>query len=93
MVTYEYDQPHIFFMFYQKIDPKEYQEKWADNPIERFSRSFANYEFRKINWQQDQQLKDVYLIAAPSEVPVRPSGLIKEIYYPNGQVAFKIIKQ
>ncbi|MBU0618999.1 glycosyltransferase family 39 protein [Patescibacteria group bacterium] len=93
IVTYEYDQPHIFFMFYQQTDPTEYQQKWANNPIERFERSFDNYQFRKINWAEDQQLQDVYIVAAASEVPDNPPGLIKEIYFPDGTPAFKIIKK
>lgn len=87
-----FDQPHIFFMFYLKVDPQEYQEKWAHQPFNRFYRSFDNYQFREVIWEKDQNLKDVYIVTNTWGMPSNPRGLVNEISFPNGEVAFKIIR-
>lgn len=90
IVTYHYDQPYIFFLFYNKVDPSWYQQNWGGGEIERMNRSFGKYEFRNISWSQDSQLPDTILVGTPDEIPADAMGLQKEIYFPDGSVAFRI---
>jgi len=90
IVTYQYDQPYIFFLFYQKIDPWAYQKESNQAPIERSDRSFGKYEFHHINWPKDSQYPKTLIIGAPGEIPENiPS--IDEIQFLDGTKAFKIV--
>jgi len=91
IVTYFYDQPYVYFLFYQKVDPSWYQQNWGGGEIQRENRGFGKYEFRRIDWSRDQNLKNVLLIGAAKEIPENASGLIKEIKFPDGSVAFRIV--
>ncbi len=93
IITYKYDQPYVYFLFYEKIDPSWYQSYWMDKNLEimRFERSFGNYLFRNIEWKMDKNLTGTLLVGTPSEIPGNASGLIKEIYFPDGSVAFRIV--
>jgi len=92
--TYEYDQPYIYYLFYNKIDPAWYQKNWnylGTGQVERMRRVIGKYEFRDINWNQDKKLKDTLLIGSPQEIPDNAPGLIKNIYYLDGTVAYRIV--
>jgi 4-amino-4-deoxy-L-arabinose transferase-like glycosyltransferase len=91
IVTYHYDQPYIYFLFYKKIDPVWYQHNWGGGEIMRFGRSFGKYEFRNIDWEKDRNLPNTILVGTPGEIPERAEGLIKEIKFPDGSVAFRIV--
>jgi hypothetical protein len=91
IVTYAYDQPYIFFLFYDRIDPSWYQNLWKGGEIQRSYRSFGKYEFRKINWEQDSELKNVILIGTPSEIPEQAQGKIGDIRFLDGSVAFRMV--
>lgn len=94
IMTYHYDQPYIYYLFYNKIDPKWYQKHWDDTNngiIERMVRVIGKYEFRNINWTEDQQRKNTLFIGIPKELPENiPS--IKEIMFPDGSTAFRLVK-
>lgn len=92
IVTYGYDQPYIYFLFYNPIDPTWYQSQWRGGEIERFNRSFGDYTFRNIDWKQDQNLQNTILVGTPGEIPADADSIIKEIKYPNGDVAFRIVE-
>lgn len=93
VITYKYDQPYIYFLFYEKTDPSWYQQYWLGKnlEIERFERTFGNYIFRDIEWEQDKNLKNTLLVGTPREIPQDSLGVIKEINYPNGEVAFRLV--
>lgn len=94
IMTYEYDQPYIYYLFYNKIDPTWYQKHWdylGTGQVERMKRIIGKYEFRNINFAQDDKLKDTLLIGSPQEIPANASGLIKTIYYLDGSVAYRIV--
>ena len=82
------DQSYIFFLFYLKSNPKNYQENTIyDNDIRRFD----NFEFRKINWEKDSKLKNVTFVGSAQDFPgdVRTIDII---HYLNGEEAMKIVK-
>lgn len=93
IVTYVYDQPYIFFLFYIPIDPSWYQQNWGDGEIKRAERTFGKYEFRNLDWGNDNNLTNVLLVGTPGEIPEDTTGLVKEIYFPNGEVAFRIVSR
>ncbi len=91
IVTYRYDQPYIFFLFYNQINPSWYQRNWGGGEVQRAQRSFGKYEFRNIDWPHDSQMRNVILVGTPDEIPGSTSGLIKEIHFLDGSVAFRIV--
>jgi len=92
--TYTYDQPYIYYLFYNKIDPSWYQKNWdylGTGQTERMRRVIGKYEFRNISWSKDSQLKNTLLIGSPQEIPANANGLLKTIYFLDGSVAFRIV--
>lgn len=90
IVTYGYDQPYIYLLFYKLIDPVWYQQNWGWGEIMRDERSFGKYEFKKIDWQRDSKLQSTLLVGTPKEIPVGAEGLLTEIKFLDGSVAFRI---
>ena len=98
IVTYKYDQPYIFWLFYNKTDPLWYQRNWLGElsfdthaEVLRDERRFDKYEFRNIDWEQDKNKKNVLLIGTPSEIPNAAPGTVAEIPFPDGTPAFRIV--
>ncbi|MEK7159978.1 MAG: glycosyltransferase family 39 protein [Patescibacteria group bacterium] len=92
--TYKYDQPYIYYLFYNKIDPFWYQKNWdylKTGNVERMKRIIGKYEFRNINWERDSKLNNALLIGSPEEIPENAKGLIKTIYFLDGSVAFRVV--
>ncbi len=91
IVTYRYDQPYIYFLFYQKIDPAWYQKQAPKGEIERFYRSFGKYEFKNLDDNYFAGLRNTLIVGTPDEIPVDAPGTIKEIKFLDGNVAFRIV--
>ena len=94
VMTYEYDQPYIYYLFYNKIDPAWYQKSWdynKDGTVDRFKRVIGKYTFRNIEYARDIDIQDALLIGAPREIP-DSAKIIKTIKFPDGKVAFRIVK-
>jgi hypothetical protein len=93
IITYEYDQPYIYYLFYNKIDPSWYQKNWNYNgngEVYRFFRIIGKYVFRNINYSQDSRNPNTLLIGTPKEIPDGVK-VIKTINFPDGKTAFKIV--
>ncbi len=93
IMTYKYDQPHVFVLFYNKVDPAWYQAQWKGGEIQRSLRSFGKYEFRSIDWVKDANLTNTLFVGAPDEIPDDALGLVREISFLNGKIAFRIVKR
>ncbi|KKS98637.1 MAG: PMT family glycosyltransferase, 4-amino-4-deoxy-L-arabinose transferase [Candidatus Gottesmanbacteria bacterium GW2011_GWA2_43_14] len=91
VVTYRYDQPYIFYLFYNLIDPGQYQEISRNLEIKRSERVIGKYEFRNIDWSKDKELTKTLFVSAPGEIPEDDGELIKEINFLNGQPAFRLV--
>jgi len=94
IMTYEYDQPYIYYLFYNKIDPVWYQKNWDYNKngtIDRFKRVIGKYTFRNIEYSKDINTANTLLIGTPREIPDSVK-VIKIIKFPDGRVAFKIVE-
>lgn len=94
IVTYKYDQPYIYYLFYNKIDPAWYQKNWDYNKngkTDRFKRVIGKYEFRNINYSSDVLMPNTILVGTPQEIP-DGKNVVKNIYFPDGRIAFRIAK-
>jgi hypothetical protein len=92
IMTYIYDQPYIYYLFYNKIDPSWYQKNWDTNgngQVDRFSRKIGKYEFRNINFISDEKLPKTLLIGTEQEIPV--AAPLREIRFPDGRIAYRIV--
>ncbi len=94
IMTYEYDQPYIYYLFYNKIDPVWYQKNWDYNKTgetDRFKRVIGKYIFKNIDYSKDSISPKTLLIGAPHEIP-ESAKVIKTIQFPDGRNAFKIVE-
>ena len=92
--TYKYDQPYIYYLFDNRVDPSWYQNNWdylKTGQTERMRRVIGKYEFRNIDWNKDRSFKNTLFIGSPQEIPNDTPGLIKTIYFLDGSVAFRIV--
>ncbi len=87
--TQPMDKSYMFFLFYLKYPPSEYQAI-GEHSSGGFAshHSFGRYIFRPINWQKDSQMKDVLFVGPPSEIP--QGVALKTIYNLDGTVAIRI---
>lgn len=90
IITYRYDQPYIFFLFYNRVDPSWYQKNWGVGEIQRSNRSFGKYEFRNINWEKDSQLNNVLFVGTGGEIPQNIPNE-KVLHFLDGSVAFRLV--
>lgn len=93
IVTYHYDQPYIFYLFYNKIDPASYQKMVQENSSEigRMNRKIGKYEFHPINWGNDSISPNTLIVGAPNEIPENITPL-HEIKFLDGTTAFKLVQ-
>lgn len=75
-------QPYIFTLFYLKYPPEEYQK------IQRRSYDFGKFEFRKIYWPDDQNLKNTLFIGGVYSLP--DEGIIGKTWDPKGYESARI---
>src|SRR3989338_1117612 len=91
---YFHDQPYIYYLFYNKIDPLWYQRNWDYNKngeTDRFKRVIGKYTFKNIEYSKDINLGKTLLIGTPDEIP-DSAHIIKIIEFPDGKTAFKIVE-
>jgi len=79
------DQSYMFFLFYKKYPPSEFQKVRISG-----TNNFDRYEFRRLDWERDKDEKGTLFIGSVDQFPTEVEA-IKIIYYPNGQPAMKIV--
>lgn len=91
--------PYIFLLFYQRYDPKKYQETAIRYPPTEDGflhvRRFDRYEFRAMNWATDLASPNRLLIDVPSNIPEsvrKQADKITEIEFPKGKPLFVIVQ-
>lgn len=99
-----FNQPYIYFLFYQKYRPSEFQKqaKLVDSEYKGdvgYQTSLDNILFRKIDWSVLRNEKNILVVVDPARVPAEIQNdrvnfpIVKEIRYLNKRdVAFEIIK-
>ncbi len=85
LVTTAWDQPYIYFLYYKNYDPRV----WINNG--EFNKGFDKYEFRRVIWAEDRNLKNTLIVGSFGEIPEGESGTLKVITFPDGKLdAFRI---
>jgi len=79
--TSAYGQPHIFTYVYQNR-----------RPLAVFWGALSQYIFRDLKWPEDETLSNTLLIGTSEEIPSDALNIIRQIYFPDGQVAFRVVK-
>jgi len=97
-----FDQPYIFFLFYQRIEPLVYQKQVSFseglNGDVGFVNKLNNVLFRPINWETDKELENTIIVGKAVKFPLdevenqEVYNLVK-IKYPNGDDAFYIVER
>ncbi|HVT01004.1 MAG TPA: glycosyltransferase family 39 protein [Patescibacteria group bacterium] len=84
------DKSYMFFLFYTKYPPIEYQKSGgAGSGSFDSHHSFGRFQFRPINWDTDSKMQNTLFIGTPDEIP-NGAAVIKTIYDLNGDPAIKI---
>lgn len=86
------DQSYMFFLFYLKYPPKQYQlqSEFASGGF-RENHKFANLEFRPINWEKEIKAADTLYIGRPSDFG-QDAKVLRVINYPDGSEAMRIVQ-
>lgn len=96
-----YGQPYIYYLFYTKYPPEKFQsqaileQKTVDVGTVR---KIDNIEFRPIYWPSDRGLKNTLFIGGEFDLPEqdltteKKTKKIDQINFPDGKIAFKIVK-
>lgn len=96
-----FNQPYIYFLFYQKYDPHTWQEEVHLVNSQYigdvgFEEKLDNIEFKNIDWQVLKKESGTLVVASPMSLPpnyLKDAELVHEIKYLNKRdVAFDIIK-
>lgn len=100
--TNEYGQPYIYYLFYKKYPPKDFQKQafLEQETVDVGTvKRIDNIEFRKINWPEDRGLENTLFFATDKEIPEgdivteRKSKKLYELKSLNNEItAFKIIE-
>jgi len=87
--SYPLDQSYIFFLFYLKYPPQNYQEEHLYQSGN--NHSFGKYEFRPIDWtKENRDSKNLY-IGRPEDFPQDKKD-IKLIRYIDGKPALRLVE-
>ncbi len=86
------DKSYMFFLFYMKYPPNEYQKvgQYSSGGF-RETHAFGKYQFHEIEWNRESQQHHVLFVGNPDEFPSNVQGLVKTIYDLNGTPAIKIV--
>lgn len=95
IVTDRYDQPYILFLFYLQYPPEKFQNNHELSPKDKFGfstvKEFDKYLFDQINYDEIRpKYPNSLIIGTDEEIPDE-ANIIKKIYFPNGDVAFKLV--
>ncbi len=82
-------QSYMFFLFYLKYSPSDYQKVGQLSGGFAAPQSFGKYVFRSIDWHKDSDNRNILFIGTPDEIPDGVSTKI--IYNLDGSIAFKIV--
>lgn len=97
-----YNQPYIYFLFFQKYDPVKYQRqaRLAENKYGDVGLvdKLDNISFVQLDWPRDRGEKGTLFVADPLTIAPQDSQdprnfkVIDEIKYLDGQTAFRLVE-
>jgi 4-amino-4-deoxy-L-arabinose transferase-like glycosyltransferase len=87
------DQSYIYFLFYLKYDPSRYLAEGGTKigGVERSGNSFANFEFRKFTYA-DENETPVLLVGSDLDFP-QVYKQVKEIVLPDKTVVMRVVEK
>jgi hypothetical protein len=90
IVSTKLEQPHEFWLFYLKYDPKKYLEEGGtvSGGFLETKNHFDKYFFRPIDPTNDKN-EQTLIVALPDEMPTG-ARILKKIYYLNGEEAIYV---
>lgn len=98
----KYGQPYIYWLFYTKYDPRKYQQQahLIESSVGDVGQVqyLDNIEFRNFHWPSDVNIADLFIgndLDLPARYIEQTKGakLLQEIYFLNGQLAFKVVEK
>ena len=86
------DQSYMFFLFYLKYDPKEYQKAGGtvSGGFAEPHKGFGKYTFRPIKWEEEEKTPEILYVGRPEDFP-SDVNVLKTIYYLDGKEAMKLV--
>lgn len=79
--TNAYGQAYIYLLFFKHM-----------NPIDFRGGGLANYVIADKVWSMAQADKNVLVVGTPEDIPASAEHIVHEVKYPDGTVAFRIVK-
>lgn len=86
---------HYYLGYYGNIPPTQMQKEYRLGDNSKREALFDKYSIRKVDWREDQNLKDTLIIASKwslFEDTITKGNVIKVFYFYNGEPAFYAIK-
>lgn len=87
------DQSYMFFLFYLKFPPAEYQLAGGtvSGGFAETHRGFGKYTFRPIAWEDEEKNSGILYVGRPGDFPSEAKTL-KTIYFLDGQPAIRLVE-
>ncbi len=95
IITNNYDQPYILFLFYLKYPPQDFQKEHVLTPRDKYGfstvNSFDKYIFKGIDWDVDKvKYPNSLIVGTDKEIP-NEANIVDRIYGSNGNLYFKTV--
>lgn len=100
--TQVYGQPYIYWLFYTKYNPADYQKqsRLTENSVGDVGQveHLDNIQFRNFHWLSDINVGDLFIgdetSLHQSDVDqVKGAKTLKDIYFPDGKLAFRVVER
>lgn len=94
IVSTALEQPHEFWLYYLKYDPKKYQDQdgTVSGGFLEDRNKFDKYLFKPIHFNEQSQESKTLFVGLPTEFPSN-AKIIKKINYLNGEPAVYIVER
>ncbi|OGD88715.1 hypothetical protein A2693_04610 [Candidatus Curtissbacteria bacterium RIFCSPHIGHO2_01_FULL_40_12] len=92
IVSTKVDQPHEFWLYYLKYDPKKYLQEGGtvSGGFLETRNKFDKYQFRPIDYEIQKKEAKTLFVGVGEELAGKPN-VLKIIYYLNGEPAIYIV--
>lgn len=88
------DQSYMFFLFYTRYNPKQYQEQGGtvSGGFKEDHKGFFKFRFQPINWENRVKNGKILYVGRPEDFP-GSAHTLKTVYYLDGSPAIKIVDE
>lgn len=101
VVDTSYQGPYIFFLFYEKYPPDQYQPqaKLIQTSPDALGEGggYDSYTFRPVYWPDDRRLEKTLFVAPPERIPEKDidnkqAKILEKVPFFNGEIAFVLVE-